>query len=90
MASSHGRVRATVSAGKPEVRIFLSYSHLDHAALALQLQWQARLYVSSSSFGLMGSSPQRPGDDVGGFDLLLSQPIGDAPDFLDRPADQLF
>jgi hypothetical protein len=63
---------------------------MDFDGLALQLQRQSRLYVSSSSLGLMGSAPQRPGDDVGGFDLLLSQPIGDAPDFLDRPADQLF
>jgi hypothetical protein len=31
----------------------------------------------------------RPGDDVGWLDLLLSQAIGDAADFLDRPADQL-
>jgi hypothetical protein len=38
----------------------------------------------------MGSSPYRPGYDLGGFDLLLSQPIGDAADFLDPPADQLF
>jgi hypothetical protein len=38
----------------------------------------------------MGSSPYRPGYDLGGFDLLVSQPIGDAADFLDRPSDQLF
>src|SRR5665648_1000418 len=38
--------------------------------------------------GLMGSSPERPGDDVRGLDASLSQFCGDAADFLDRPADQ--
>jgi hypothetical protein len=60
------------------------------ATLALQLQLQSCLDVSASSGSLMGSSPYRPGYDLGGFDLLVSQPIGDAADFLDRPSDQLF
>lgn len=37
---------------------------------------------------LVGSSPDRPCDDVGGRDLSLSEPDGDAADFLDRPSDQ--
>jgi hypothetical protein len=38
--------------------------------------------------GLMGSSPERPGDDMRGLDASLGQFCGDAADFLDRPADQ--
>jgi len=33
--------------------------------------------------GLMGTSPERPGDDVGGAYLPLREALGDAPDFLD-------
>jgi len=36
----------------------------------------------------MSAPPERPGDDVGWLDLLLSQTRGDAADFLNRPADQ--
>jgi hypothetical protein len=38
--------------------------------------------------GLMGASPERPCDDVGGLDAALSEFVGNAADFLDRPADQ--
>src|SRR5665213_4404714 len=41
-----------------------------------------------SGCGLMGSSPERPGEDVGGFDASGGELDGDAADFLDRPADQ--
>jgi hypothetical protein len=41
-------------------------------------------------FGRERVERQLDGYDLGGFDLLVSQPIGDAADFLDRPADQLF
>ena len=39
--------------------------------------------------GLVRSLPERPCDDVSGLDAALGEPDGDAPDFLDRPADQL-
>ena len=38
--------------------------------------------------GLMGASPEGPGDDSGGFDLAFCQARGDTADFLHRPADQ--
>ena len=37
---------------------------------------------------LMGSSPERPGDDACGFDALLGEPYGYAADFLNGPADK--
>jgi hypothetical protein len=41
-----------------------------------------------SGFGLMGSSPERPSDNVSGPDAALGQAHRHAPDLLDRPADQ--
>jgi hypothetical protein len=38
---------------------------------------------------LMCSSPERPCDDVGRLDAALCELDGDAPDFLDGPADQM-
>ena len=37
----------------------------------------------------MGSSPDRPSDDVGGLDASLREADGDAAEFLDRPADEV-
>ena len=37
--------------------------------------------------GLMGSSPERPCDDVSGLDTPPGKAYCDASDFLDRPAD---
>jgi hypothetical protein len=37
----------------------------------------------------MCTSPERPGDDVGGFDTSLRKALGYAPDFLDRPTDEI-
>jgi hypothetical protein len=54
---------------------------MDHPA-RLALQLQSRLDMGPSSRSLMGPSPQRPSDDVGGLDLLLGQSVGDAADFL--------
>jgi hypothetical protein len=39
-------------------------------------------------FGLMGSAPERPGDDAGRLDAPLREPVGDTADFLDGPSDQ--
>jgi len=61
--------------------------HLWVYALALQLHF--RFDMSASSGGLMRSSPARPSDDVGGLDTTLGKLVGDPPDFLDRPADQV-
>src|SRR6185369_4468042 len=38
----------------------------------------------------MGSSPDRPSDDVGGLDASLREADGDAAEFLDRPADEVW
>ena len=54
--------------------------------LALQLLFSFEMCVTR--FGLMGASPERPCDDVGGLDAPLRELYGDAADFLDRPADQ--
>src|SRR6188474_3620380 len=37
----------------------------------------------------MGTSPDGPGDDVGGLDASLGEADGDAAEFLDRPADEV-
>src|ERR1700761_6761234 len=54
--------------------------------LALQLHFLFKMRGACS--GLMGPSPERPGDDVSGLDVLLVQPHGHAADLLHRPADQ--
>src|ERR1051325_5963109 len=38
--------------------------------------------------GLMGATPEGPGDDDGRFDLALPQARSNPADFLPRPADQ--
>ena len=57
-----------------------------HASLALQLH--SPFEMGAARFGLMGSSPERPCDDVRGLDAPLCKLDDDAADFLDRPADQ--
>jgi hypothetical protein len=44
--------------------------------------------MGAARFGLMGSSPERPCDDVRGLDAPLCKLNDDAADFLDRQADQ--
>jgi hypothetical protein len=43
--------------------------------------------MGALGFGLMGSSPERPCDDVSGLDAPSGKAYCDASDFLDRPAD---
>jgi hypothetical protein len=38
--------------------------------------------------GLMGSSPKRPGNDLRLGEAPLCEPVCDAADFLNRPADK--
>jgi hypothetical protein len=40
------------------------------------------------SGGLMGSSPERPGDNVGWLDAFSCEALGYPADFLDRPANE--
>ena len=40
--------------------------------------------------GLVGASPERPGDGVGKLDASLREADGDAAEFLDRPADEVW
>ena len=59
--------------------------------LTLQLRFLFELCaldMGEASIGLMGSTPERPGDDVSGPDASLGELYGDAADFLDRPADE--
>jgi hypothetical protein len=44
--------------------------------------------MSLARRSLVGPSPQRPGDDLGGSKTPLGEPRGDAAELLDRPADQ--
>src|SRR4051794_335714 len=52
------------------------------------LQFRFRLQVGASCGGLVGASPERPGDDVGGPDASLGEADSDAAELLDRPADE--
>ena len=54
-------------------------------SLALQLQF---FEVGFARVGLMSPAPGRPCEDVGARDAPLGKLHGDAPDFLDRPANQ--
>src|SRR4051812_8649047 len=54
--------------------------------LALQLRFP--LQVGASCGGLVGASPERPGDDAGGPDASLGEADSDAAELLDRPADE--
>src|SRR5450830_200420 len=54
----------------------------------LALQLHSPFEMGAARFGLMGSSPERPCDDVRGLDAPLCKLDDDAADFLDRPADQ--
>ena len=56
------------------------------ALLALQLHFLFDMGLLCC--GLMCSSPERPGDDVCGFDASLGETRGDTSDFLYRPSDQ--
>jgi hypothetical protein len=38
----------------------------------------------------MGASPDGPSDDVGGLDASLGDADGDAAEFLDPPADEVW
>ena len=54
----------------------------------LALQLRSAFQVRALCGGLVGASPERPGDDVSGADAPLGEAGGDASDFLDRPADE--
>ena len=58
----------------------------DFTCLALQLR--SSFEMGAARFGLMGTAPERPCDEVGGLDAPLCEFDGDAADFLHRPADQ--
>ena len=54
----------------------------------LTLQLHSPFEMGAARFGLMGSSPERPCDDLRGLDAPLCKLDDDAANFLDRPADQ--
>ena len=62
--------------------------HPPYSSGRLALQLRFSFEVSTSRFGLMSASPERPCDDAGGLNAALCEFHGDAADFLDRPADQ--
>jgi hypothetical protein len=62
-----------------------STRHLPVVYLALQLCFLFKLCalnVGETSFGLMGSAPERPGDDAGGLYASLDKLYGDTADQL--------
>lgn len=69
------RVRQAV----PEIKSWWMDCGAPAAGLALQLLFE----VGALSGGLVGSTPERPCDDVCGLDTLPSESDGDAADFLD-------
>ena len=54
----------------------------------LELQLPSPLQVRALCGGLVGASPERPGDDVRGADAPLDEAGGDAADLLDRSSDE--
>jgi hypothetical protein len=44
--------------------------------------------MGTTSLGLVGAPPQRPGDELSGLDTPVGELDGAATDFLNRPADQ--
>ena len=60
----------------------------DQLLLGLALQLHSPFEMGAARFGLMGSSPERPCDDLRGLDAPLCKLDDDAANFLDRPADQ--
>src|ERR1019366_8461669 len=65
-----------------------SWSAIADRLRGLALQLHSPFEMGAARFGLMGSSPERPCDDVRGLDAPLCKLDDDAADFLDRPADQ--
>jgi len=55
--------------------------------LALQLHFC--LEMRAPRGGLVSAPPARPRDDVCGLDLAHGKFVGDAPDFLHGPSDQI-
>ena len=58
------------------------------SSIRLALQLRSEFDVGFTGGGLMGSSPERPCDDVGRSDAPLSQSRCHAPDLLNGPTDQ--
>src|SRR3954452_13131141 len=65
-------------------------SEASRAPPHLALQLHSALQVRVPCGGLVRPSPERPGDDVGGPDAPLREADGDAAEFLDRPADEVW
>lgn len=64
------------------------HGRIETRTASLKLQLHFTFDVGLSSCGLVRSSPEGPGDDVGGLDALLCHPHRHTPNLLDRPADQ--
>jgi hypothetical protein len=74
-----------IQMGEPGSKNYISQTG---RGLALALQLHILFPMNSLHGGLMGASPERPGDDLGRLDAALRQAHGYAADFLDRPADE--
>jgi hypothetical protein len=64
---------------------------VSHPTLSLSEKREQFPFLPEMGFarvGLMGPAPGRPCEDISVRDASLGQLHGDAPDFLDRPADQ--
>jgi hypothetical protein len=67
-------------------RCMMTLPELGAEALALQLRFCFEM--GATRFCLVGASPDRPRDDMGGSDAPLRELDRNTTDFLDRPADQ--
>src|SRR5450759_4549833 len=82
------RHRMVHLATRPSSRSPQSPHKTESATVVLALQLHSPFEMGAARFGLMGSSPERPCDDVRGLDAPLCKLDDDTADFLDRPADQ--
>ena len=73
----------------PDARPILIVTADNDFRAALSLQLPIGFEMCLLRDGLMGSSPERPGDDVGGSDAFSCETLGYPADFLDRPADEV-
>ena len=73
---------------KTPILILSGLAGTEDKVKGLGLALQLRFHVGALCLSLMGSSPQRPGDDEVWFDSFSSEARGDAADFLHGPADE--
>jgi hypothetical protein len=87
--NQHGLPSKRLSGTSFDFVVWKNESNQPHVSgRTLTLQLHCLFEVRASCFGLVGTPPERPCDDMGGLDAPLRELDGDAADFLNRPADQ--